>query len=67
MLRPDAPDLKVYLHRAPIDMRKYAQNIVMRTTRWCTRIWPRQTAFNGVHNGERFWRVSAWRAACLAP
>lgn len=22
MLRPNAPDLKVYLHRAPIDMRK---------------------------------------------
>jgi hypothetical protein len=22
MLRPSAPDLKVYLHRAPIDMRR---------------------------------------------
>ena len=31
MLRPNAPDLKVYLHRAPIDMRRYAPTIVMRT------------------------------------
>jgi hypothetical protein len=30
MLRPSAPDLKVYLHRAVIDMRKYAQTNVMR-------------------------------------
>jgi hypothetical protein len=29
MLRPNTPDLKVYLHRVPIDMRKYALNIVM--------------------------------------
>jgi hypothetical protein len=29
MLRPNTPDLKVYLHRAPIDMRRYALAMVM--------------------------------------
>jgi hypothetical protein len=34
MLRPNAPDLKVYLHRTPIDMRAYAGKMVMRREEW---------------------------------
>jgi hypothetical protein len=35
MLRPNAQDLQVFLHRAPVDMRKYAPTIVMRIAPYC--------------------------------
>ena len=31
MMRPCGEDLRIYLHRAPIDMRNYAESSVMRT------------------------------------
>ena len=31
MMRPYGEDLKIYLHRAPIDMRRYAPTNVMRS------------------------------------
>ena len=67
MMRPVGENLRIYLHRGPIDLRRYALSIVMRTRRQCTRIRPTRSAFSAVHNGDWFWRISAWQAACLAP
>ena len=40
MMRPYGEGLKIYLHRAPIDMRNYAESSVMRTRRRCARPRP---------------------------
>ncbi|MCU1263004.1 MAG: hypothetical protein JWO80_5889 [Bryobacterales bacterium] len=62
-----APGIGIWLVSGITDMRKYALNIVMRTTRRRTRVRATRGAFNAVHNGKWFWRISAWQAACLAP
>jgi hypothetical protein len=40
-MRPVGEGLRIYLHRAPADMRKYALSAVMRTQR-CELSWPQQ-------------------------
>jgi len=68
MMRPYGEDLKVYLCRAPIDMRNYAESIVMRTRRRRARLSPafcrRTTAHNDDARVGRMSRASprAYRA-----
>jgi hypothetical protein len=55
MLRPDRGITRAYLHRAPVDMRKYAANKNMRSAWWRTRISVEMGSFTALH--KRRWRV----------
>jgi hypothetical protein len=50
MMRPTA-DVKVYLHREPIDMRRYAPTKVMRSSWWPVGIPQEVGAISTLHNG----------------
>jgi hypothetical protein len=50
MLCPDLKDVRVYLHRAPVDMRRYAPSKNMRSAWWRTRISAEIDSFTALHN-----------------
>lgn len=54
MLCPDLRGVRVYLHRAPVDMRRYAQTKDMRSAWWRPRISPEAGSFTALHNGKPF-------------
>jgi hypothetical protein len=54
MMRPTGEDVKVYLYRRAVDMRRYAQTINMRSAWWRTRISTEAGSFTALHNGKTF-------------